>query len=107
MSKERIIRRSVADLENLRGKTDWAQVAALTDEEIEAAMRDDPDWADLIDMDWSDAVVVVPVPKKAISIRLDAEVIDFFKSQGPGYQTRINAVLRRFMEKARKPDAAE
>lgn len=108
MSKENIVRYSVEELRKLGpGKTDWERIDKLTDEEIEAAMRDDPDWADLIDMDWSDAVVVVPVPKKAISIRLDSEVIDFFKSQGPGYQTRINAVLRRFMEKVKKADAAE
>jgi uncharacterized protein (DUF4415 family) len=70
-------------------------------------MRDDPDWADLVDFDWSDAVVVLPRKKKAISIRLDDDVIDFFKSQGEGYQTRMNAVLRHFMEKTKKPDAAE
>jgi uncharacterized protein (DUF4415 family) len=38
--------------------------------------------------------------KAAISLRLDAEVLDWFKAQGPGYQTRINAVLRAFMEAA-------
>jgi uncharacterized protein (DUF4415 family) len=89
------------------GKTDWARVDALTDDQIETAMRDDPDWADLINFDWSGAVVVVPRKKKAISIRLDDDVIDFFKSQGEGYQTRMNAVLRHFMEKTKKPDAAE
>ncbi len=70
-------------------------------------MRSDPDWADLIDFDWSSAVIVAPQKKKAISIRLDEDVIDFFKSQGEGYQTRINAVLRHFMEKSGKRDAAE
>ena len=70
-------------------------------------MRDDPDWADLIDFDWSDAVLVVPQKKKAISIRLDEDVIEFFKAQGEGYQTRMNAVLRHFMENTKKPDAAE
>lgn len=39
--------------------------------------------------------------KAAISLRLDAEVLDWFKAQGPGYQTRINAVLRAFMAAAR------
>ncbi len=38
--------------------------------------------------------------KAAISLRLDAEVLDWFKAQGPGYQTRINAVLRAYMEAA-------
>jgi uncharacterized protein (DUF4415 family) len=38
--------------------------------------------------------------KSAISLRVDPEVLDWFKAQGPGYQTRINAVLRAFMEAA-------
>ncbi|HEY7752640.1 MAG TPA: BrnA antitoxin family protein [Steroidobacteraceae bacterium] len=38
--------------------------------------------------------------KAAISLRLDADVLDWFKAQGPGYQTRINAVLRAYKEAA-------
>lgn len=83
-------------------KTDWARVDAMTDEEIEAQMRDDPDWADFIDIDWSKATLVFPVAKNAISIRLDQDVIDFFKATGKGYQTRINAVLRHYMQEAGK-----
>ena len=43
-------------------KTDWARVDAMTDEEIEAQMRDDPDWSDFMDIDWSNAAIVYPVP---------------------------------------------
>ena len=108
MSAKRITRVSADRVHELGpGKTDWARVDALTDEEIEAAMRDDPDWADLVDFDWSRAVVVVPRKKRAISIRLDEDVVDFFKSQGKGYQTRMNAVLRHFMEQTKKVRAAE
>ncbi|GIK81369.1 MAG: BrnA antitoxin family protein [Pseudorhodoplanes sp.] len=89
-------------LEKRVGKTDWARVDALTDEEIEAAMADDPDWADLIDIDWSKAVLVVPPKKKAISIRVDEDVLDYFKQQGAGYQRRINAVLRSFVNQKKK-----
>ncbi len=40
-----------------------------------------------------------PVAAKAsVSLRLDADVLAWFKAQGPGYQTRINAVLRAFKE---------
>ena len=40
-----------------------------------------------------------PVPAKAsISLRLDADVLEWLKAQGPGYQTRINAILRAFKE---------
>lgn len=40
-----------------------------------------------------------PIPAKAsISLRVDADVLEWFKSKGPGYQTRINAVLRAFKD---------
>jgi uncharacterized protein (DUF4415 family) len=88
-----------------RGKTDWAKVAKLTDEEIEAAMARDPAWADYDDADWSEAVLVIPPKKKAISIRVDEDVLDFFKREGAGYQRRINAVLRSYMQQKRKQRA--
>jgi uncharacterized protein (DUF4415 family) len=106
MSKENIVRYSANEIRRMveRGesKTDWARVDAMTDAEIEAQMRDDPDWADLLDVDWSKAVVVYPVEKQAVSIRLDSDVLDFFKSDGKGYQTRINAVLRTYMNEVQK-----
>ena len=73
----------------------------MTEEEIEAAARADPEWEGLLDIEWSDAVLVMPRRKEAISIRLDDDVLSYFKSLGAGYQTRINAVLRHFMEQAR------
>jgi uncharacterized protein (DUF4415 family) len=84
-----------------RGKTDWAAVDALTDKEIEAAIRKDPDAVPL-DFDWSKAVLVIPPKKKAISIRLDEDVLDHFKKEGAGYQRRMNAVLRSYMQQTRK-----
>ena len=87
-----------------KGKTDWAAVDALTDEEIEAAVRNDPDAVPL-DLDWSDAVLVFPPKKTAISIRVDADVLDYFKQQGAGYQRRMNAVLRSYMDQTSKKPA--
>lgn len=78
-------------------QTDWARVESMSDDEILQSMKDDPNWSDFIDLDWSKASIVYPVTKSAISIRLDDDVIDFFKSDGKGYQSRINAVLRHFM----------
>ena len=70
---------------------------ALTDEQIEAAVRKDPDAVPL-DFDWSDAVLVIPPKKKAISIRVDEDVLDYFKGEeAAGYQRRMNAVLRSFV----------
>lgn len=95
MKNERIVTRRWG--EQRKGKTDWAAVDALTDQDIGAAVRNDPDAAPL-DVDWSKAVLVIPSKKKAISIRVDEDVLDYFKKQGEGYQRRMNAVLRSYMD---------
>jgi uncharacterized protein (DUF4415 family) len=69
----------------------------LTDEQIEEAVRNDPDAVPL-DFNWDEAVLVIPPKKKAISIRVDEDVLDYFKHEGAGYQRRINAVLRSYMQ---------
>jgi len=106
MSKENIVSYSIDEIRDriARGesRTDWARVDAMTDAEIEANMRDDPDWAEFMDIDWSKAVIVYPVEKQAVSIRLDRDVLDFFKAGGKGYQSRINAVLRSYMDEIKK-----
>lgn len=101
MKKEHIVRRRWGD--RRKGSTDWARFDAITDEEIEASIANDPDWADFKDVDWSDAVLVIPPKKKAISIRIDEDVLDFFRRDGEGYQRRINAVLRSYMQQKRRP----
>lgn len=88
-----------------RSRTDWDYLDRVTDAEIEAAMARDPAWADLKDVDWSEAVLVIPPKKKAISIRVDEDVLDYFKKEGAGYQRRMNAVLRSFMQQKRKKRA--
>lgn len=106
MSKKNIVRYSADEIRERiakgESKSDWARVDTMTDEEIEAQMRDDPDWKDFIDIDWSKAVAVYPQPKNPVSIRLDSDVLAFFKATGKGYQTRINAVLRHFMQETLK-----
>ena len=86
------------ELERLPSRTDWDRLRSMSEEEIEAAARADPEWEGLLDIDWSKAQLVMPRRKEAISIRLDDDVVAYFKSLGAGYQTRINAVLRHFME---------
>jgi uncharacterized protein (DUF4415 family) len=56
-------------------------------------------------VDWSEAVLVVPPKKRAISIRVDEDVLDYFKKEGAGYQRRMNAVPRSYMEQRRKKRA--
>ena len=85
-----------------RSGTDFDYLDRVTDAEIEAAMDRDSAWKDLKDVDWSKAVLVIPPKKKAISIRVDEDVLDYFKTEGAGYQRRINAVLRSYMQQKRK-----
>jgi uncharacterized protein (DUF4415 family) len=100
MKKENIVTRKWGD--RRKGKTDWARFDQLTDEDIAKAVADDPDAAPL-DIDWSKATLVQLNKKKAISIRIDEDVLDFFKSEGDGYQGRMNAVLRSYMQQKAKP----
>lgn len=68
--------------------------------EIENISDDAIDTSDIPELDdsfWSKAEVVKPLTKTAISIRLDNDVLDWFKQQGKGYQTLINAVLRSYV----------
>ena len=83
--------------ERPRGRTDFERLRTITDEEIEAAVRDDPDAAPL-DIDWSKAEMVIPPKKVPISIRVDEDVLQHFRAAGAGYQRRMNAVLRAYME---------
>lgn len=93
-----IIEHQDGRLERCKSQTDWARLEAITDEEIEASIANDPDWEEFKDLDWSEAVVVIPPKKKPISIRVDEDVLDYFKTQGAGYQRRMNAVLRSYMQ---------
>jgi len=70
-----------------------------TDEEIRAGIAADSDTAPELDAAWfAHAIMVTPPKKQQVSIRLDAEVLEYFRSMGRGYQTKINAVLRQFVE---------
>ncbi len=95
MSEKHISRRSAEKLK--RGKTDFARIRTLGDQEIASRVADDPDAAPL-DIDWSKAELVRRARKKPVSIRLDEDIIAYFKKTGRGYQTRINTVLRSYME---------
>jgi len=56
------------------------------------------DGGDGSDFDWSNAEIVEPQNKTMISLRLDQDLLDWLKSQGKGYQTRINSILRSYMD---------
>jgi uncharacterized protein (DUF4415 family) len=99
MSEKNITRRLVADLK--RGRTDHRRLRRMSDRQIADAARNDKDAARL-DIDWTGAAVVVPEAKQAISIRLDRDIVEFFKRTGRGYQTKINAVLRSYVQHERR-----
>ncbi|CAA7621355.1 conserved hypothetical protein [Magnetospirillum sp. LM-5] len=101
MSGKHITRRSLADIR--QGRTDWSKVDARSDQEVEHDVAADPDAAPVLDAEWfANAQLVQPEPKVPISIRLDREVLDWFKGQGTGYQSRINAVLQAYVKAHRK-----
>ena len=84
-------------------RTDWDRVRAMSDEEIEAAAAGDPDAPPLDEAFWQEARIVFPRPvrKKHTGLRIDEDVLAWFRAHGSGYQTRMNAVLRAYVE-ARK-----
>jgi len=93
-----LVRISYADWERLPPrKTDWSRFDALTDEDIAKAVAEDPHAAPL-DIDWSTAKFYFPRPKQATSLRIDPDVLAFFKATGKGYQTRMNGVLRAYVQ---------
>jgi uncharacterized protein (DUF4415 family) len=70
----------------------------MTDADIERTSP--PELADLPEDFWGDAELVMPVSKQAISLRVDEDILEWFRSLGPRYQTRMNAVLRSYMTRA-------
>lgn len=80
-------------------QTDWTRVEAIGEAELAAAIAADP--ANDPEF-WQRAVLVYPAAKERVTVRLDRDVLTWFRSQGRGYQTRINAVLRAYMAAGHK-----
>jgi len=77
--------------------TDWEALRTMSNADIHAGIEADPD-AHATDEDfWKKAEVVHPKPKQPITVRLDADLLEWFRQQS-GYQTRINAILRAYMK---------
>jgi uncharacterized protein (DUF4415 family) len=99
MSEKHITRRSLGER---RTQADWSVADRLTDQDIAAAVASDADAAPLLEGAWFEAAEIAEPPGKiAVSIRLDRDVVEHFKRQGGRYQTRINAVLRQYVEHER------
>jgi len=80
-----------------RSRTDWERIDAMRDEDI--------DYSDIPKQgpDFFKHAILWPGPKKQITLRLDPDVLAFFRNHGRGYQSTMNAVLRKYME-ARKAE---
>lgn len=78
--------------------------AAVADDKIDLT---DPDAPEVTDWTGAERGRLYRPVKRLKSLRLDADVLAFFEAQGPGYQTRINAVLRDFMVKNRQRSTPE
>ena len=89
--KERIV------IARSESRTDWARVKAVPQEEVER-LADEEDGP--LSEGWEDTIVIggLPPRKRDVHIRFDADVLDWFR----GYQTRINAVLRAFVDARRR-----
>ncbi len=110
---ERIVRYTPEELREKREKygtmTDWARVEAMTEEEIEAAIASDPDEAGWeVDGRFGyPGLPPIPENKQQITLRIDADVLDWFRATGKGYQTNINAALRQFVGMQKLAEARE
>ncbi len=72
--------------------TDWKRIEAMRHEDID--LSDAPE----LGPDFFANAILWPGPKEQITLRLDPDVLKFFRKQGRGYQTTINAVLRTYMQ---------
>lgn len=103
MPRSKIVRYTSAEMDEMRrqGKdlTDWKRVKAMKDKDIII----DEDCPEPTPEEWAKAIVTDRrPPKRNITLRLDPDIIDWFKSRGKGYQTRMNAVLRAYIRLQRK-----
>ncbi len=104
MSAKRTSKPSTRTERPIRGRAQLARLRRTSEKTI--ARSSPPELRDLPADFWDDASLVHPIPKQPISLRVDVDVLEWFKTQGPRYQSRINAVLRAYM-KAVKVDGAK
>jgi uncharacterized protein (DUF4415 family) len=94
-----MVRTTSAKLARMEDTSDWERVEGLTDEDIAQAIADDPDAAPVLDdAFWRNAEILDPRHEKStITMRVDDDVLEFFKRGGSGYHSRMNAVLRAYV----------
>jgi uncharacterized protein (DUF4415 family) len=81
--------------------TDWPKANSMRGKTLEASIRADVDDVQG-EPDWTRAVMGIPPPKEHINIRVDLDVLEWFRGNGRGYQTLMNNVLRAFVQSRRQ-----
>jgi len=76
-----------------KSATDWERLSTMADSDIDSS-----DISELDENFFNNATLRMPQNKKATSLRIDADVLEWYRKMGPGYQTRMNAVLRMYMQ---------
>ena len=99
MSAKRTPKRSQKNERPIRGRADLARLRSTSERTIERTSP--PELKNLPADFWADAAIVHPIEKRPISLRVDIDVLEWFKRQGPRYQSRMNAVLRAYMSAVR------
>ena len=94
-----------AELKEIRGNsgTDLKRVDAMTGAELERAISEDEGESDL-HPDWTRAELVMPEPKQSVHLRLEQDVVEYFKMSGKGHISRMQAVLKAYVN-AHRPHA--
>lgn len=109
VKKERIMHASADEIQAMRKqgntRSDWTAAEQMSQAEVER--RADEDDGPLPE-GWESTVEIgLPEPAQPVNIRLDAAVLRWFKARGPGYKTRINAVLRAFVQARQRAEMPE
>jgi uncharacterized protein (DUF4415 family) len=104
--KERIVNYTASELKAKRAKgesrTDWSKVKNMSQKQADRLATDEDG---LLPNNWEKTVVMgLPPGKEAIKLRVDSDVLGWFKGTGKGYQTRMNNVLRAFVASRAKPE---
>ena len=97
--EENIKSYTTTELKAKRGesRTDLSKVDAITDDALERFVAEDEDERSL-HADWTQAKLILPKAKQSVHLRLDQEIIAFFKSAGKGHISRMQAVLKAFVD---------
>lgn len=91
------------ELHGVDSQTDWSRIASMTDDEITLAANSDSDALPLDDTFFAIARRLSPKSllkkaKQQVTLRIDADVLEWFRALGPGHQSRMNAVLKSYAE---------